>query len=168
MKTSAAHTKRHASIVKALRACAPKGDSKGTGWHRLSFPKVKQEVFVHVVSQDFLKENLFVNEVWLRVGSKELRDAVAEYRGSAEVVATSLLRNYLSTTPKVQALAQDLHTKVLNSSPKNNTDRLKAPELAAMFDLDEEMTFKALDFLAEAGIVSPAMSGNDFIGWDWN
>jgi len=108
------------------------------GWVPLKLARIG-EVRVHVMSQESCKENGW-NEVWARIGTEH------EYRGSAEKVAKELCKLLQAPSKAIGEAAAVLASKKF--------DGLKAYEMAAIYGLDEQTTFKAMDFLAEQGVAT--------------
>ncbi len=125
------HSARVQKIVDLFRSNA------GEDWKTVKLPRIGSVKF-HVTTLDFAKE-FGVNEVWARIESEE-------YRGSAEKVAKLLCEKHLQAPSRAVATAADaIKARFVRG--------LKAYELAAVLGLEDEITFNALDYLAECGIV---------------
>lgn len=125
------HDARVQKIVDLFRS------NVGKDWPTIRLARIG-ELRAHVVALEFA--NAFhVNEVWVRIGHEE-------YRGSAEKVAKLLCTNHLAAPSRaVSDAAAAIKAKFVRD--------LKAYELAAVLGLEDEITFSALDNLAECGIV---------------
>ena len=134
------HEARVQKIVETFRAMAGKD-----GWKPTHLPCIGT-VYPHVMPLAVTQEFHWC-EVWVRVGSPELRYATKEFHGSAEMVAKKLCQLIKAPSKAVGEVAAVLETKKL--------DGMREPEMAAMFRLDEEQVFKAMALLAGAvlGIV---------------
>lgn len=124
------HDARVQKIAETLRSYCLVSD-----WPTINFPRIGA-VRVHVVSREASKAYGW-NEVWARIGDRE-------FRGSAEKVSGELCKLLKAPSKAVSETADVLRTK--------NFDGFRPAEMAAAFDLDVELTFRALDFLAEQGV----------------
>ena len=131
-------------LVKILRS------KPENGWHSFRVPQIG-EVVVHCLPLEFAKANKYA-EVWARIPTGNL--SFREFRGSAEEVARRICLEFLKPPSKKVELAVSM---VRNSE----FDGMRPPEVAAMLDLDDEVTFKAFDFLAKCGEVE----NRNELGW---
>lgn len=139
------HDARVQKIVETLRSASMAAE----GWVEFKLPRIGV-VWAHVCSQESSKAYGW-NEVWARLGSREF--TAPEFRGSAEKVAQELCKLLQAPSKAVGEAAAIINSKKF--------DGLREPEMAAIYDLDEETTFKAMAFLAEQGV---AQDHGDF-GW---
>jgi hypothetical protein len=138
----------HAARIQKLAETFRSAAMAEQGWVVLNLSRIG-EVRVHVMSQESCKTYGW-NEVWARIGGEA---DYHEYRGSAEKVAKELCKLLKAPSKKVGEVAEELTSK--------GFDGLRAPEMAATYSLDEESTFKAMEFLAEQGM---ATNKGD-VGW---
>lgn len=132
------HSARVQKVVEQLRA------TKQDGWQLVKLARIGA-VSAHVMSIESCKQFGW-NEVWVRMEGRE-------FRGSAEKVATELCKLLQAPSKAVGEAAAVITAK--------GFDSLREPEMAALYRLDEETTFKAMEFLAEQGV---ATSKGD-LGW---
>ena len=135
---------RIAKLAETFRAEAmsPKG------WVTMKLARIG-EVRIHVMSASSCKDHGW-NEVWARIGGEQ---DYREFRGTAEKVAAELCKLLKAPSKAVAEAASVLTAK--------GFDGLREPEMAALYRLDEETTFKAMEFLAEQG--SATNKGD--VGW---
>lgn len=129
------HEARVARIVEIIRT------KTVPGWYEYHVPRIGK-ITVNCMPVELAKR-WGNNECWVRLGTLEYHKD--ELRGSAEMVAKELCQKYLKAPSKAVRETAD---KVLAV----NFDGFKPYELAAMHGLDTETTFKAMDYLAEAGL----------------
>ena len=149
------HEARVARIVEILRS-APLGE-----WTAVKVACVGT-LFVHRVPVEAANKYGW-NECWVRFGSSTLADSTGEDRGTAEALAKRLCLKLRAPSKAVQSAIDTIKPSLTRANPCGDlgiTD-LRAPEVAAWLGLDEETTYRALDHMAEQGLVKD----NGETGW---
>lgn len=144
--TTMTHEERTTRILNQLREvpCDTKNSPNKDGWFTIKVPRVGTFT-VHRMSQEACA-SLGCCEVWIRFGpSRDLQYDC--YRGSAEKAAVELCKQLKAPSKAIAQAAEVIMAK--------GFEGFRAPEIAAMYQLDEMTTYKAFDYLIEKGLVNP-------------
>lgn len=141
------HEARTAKIVETLRS-ASLGE-----WTEVKVACVGS-MFVHRVPVEAANKYGW-NECWVRFGSANFADSTSEDRGTAEAIAKKLCLKLRAPSKVVGQAIETIKANLNKTNPfgDQGIDGLRAPEVAAMLNLDEEITYQALDCMVEMGLV---------------